>query len=347
MVHRSAAILSICGSVAGTALLGLGSAYAHHGVGAQFDLDTVIELQGEVTEVLWRNPHVRFSIALEDDGGQEAVWEVEAQSVTMLRQKDITDVMIAVGDRVRLAGNPAHGGVEEVYVRHLLLADGRELMFADNEAPLWSDDVVGLTGPRFASEGVAADAERGIFKVWNRASGSRRVGNFDVATHPLTASSRAGIAAFDPLTDWPDKGECVLGRMPAIIFNPYPRELADDGDTIRFRFELYDTVRTIHMNPDTTPAAVASPLGFSTGHWEGDTLVVRTTNVVGGQFGRGIAMGDDAEFLERISASDDGSRLNYTITVTDPSAFLEPAEITHHWIYLPGSTVPTYGCLEG
>ena len=107
------------------------------------------------------------------------------------------------------------------------------------------------------------------------------------------------------------------------------------------------TANTHGKVQNTTPAAVASPLGFSTGHWEGDTLVVRTTNVVGGQFGRGIAMGDDAEFLERISASDDGSRLNYTITVTDPSAFLEPAEITHHWIYLPGSTVPTYGCLEG
>lgn len=322
-------------------------ALAHHGVGAQFDLAATIELQGEVRTVLWRNPHVRFTVAVTDEQGQEALWEVEAQSVSMLRQRDITDVLLRQGDRVRLAGNPSRQSATELYVTNLLLADGRELVFSEDARPRWGDEVLGLSGPRFAVDGVPADPERGIFKVWSRASGMPLLGDFSFANHPLTDTARAAQRAFDPLRDLPRRGDCIQAVMPAIVFNPYPRAFSDEGETIQMHIELYDTVRTIHMESAPAPDEPASPLGYSVGRWDGASLVVTTTKISSGSFGRGIGLSDSAEVLERVSPSDDGSRLDYTMKVTDPAAFLEPVEIRLHWIYIPRTTVAPYECVEG
>ena len=49
----------------------------------------------------------------------------------------------------------------------------------------------------------------------------------------------------------------------------------------------------------------------------------------------------------KATPSADGSRLNYQMTVTDPAAFLEPAELELYWIYVPGVTVEPYECAEG
>ena len=122
---------------------------AHHGVGAQFDLSQTIELQGEIKELLWRNPHVRFTLGVVDASGDEALWVVEAQSITGLRQRDITQVLFDVGDQITLAGNPAHGGKTEIYATNALLPDGREVLFAQTVEPRWSDLAMGATGPRF------------------------------------------------------------------------------------------------------------------------------------------------------------------------------------------------------
>ena len=105
-----------CGRMVAAWLLFLPAvASAHHGIGAQFDLRTTIELEGEIRKVLWRNPHVRLTIGVTDSSGREALWEVEAQSVSMLRQKGISNVLLAVGDAVKLAGNPSRLSDTEIY----------------------------------------------------------------------------------------------------------------------------------------------------------------------------------------------------------------------------------------
>jgi hypothetical protein len=37
--------------------------HAHHSFNATFDPGKVIEIEGEVTRIIWRNPHVRFSVS--------------------------------------------------------------------------------------------------------------------------------------------------------------------------------------------------------------------------------------------------------------------------------------------
>jgi hypothetical protein len=323
-------------------------ASAHHGIGAQFDLSQTIELVGEVRQLIWRNPHVRITVAVADDNDREALWVVEAQSVSMLRSRDISEVLLAVGDSITLAGNPARGGKTEIYVTNVLLPDGREVIFFQRAEPRWNDQVLGKTGPRFATSGDSSEPSLGLFRVWSNAPGQGLLSNFNFDTHPLTNTARTAADSYDRLTDNLATGECAPKGMPTIIGNPYPRDFIDQGDTIVMRLEEYDTARTIHL-ASVPPEAMlpASQVGYSVGRWDNGTLVVTTMNVSDGIFYRNIPLSEDLEMVERFTPSADGSRLNYQMTVTDPAAFLEPAELELYWIYVPGVTVEPYECAEG
>ena len=43
----------------------------HHSVSANFDTSTVVEASGVVTELSWRNPHVRFQLTEENADGTQ------------------------------------------------------------------------------------------------------------------------------------------------------------------------------------------------------------------------------------------------------------------------------------
>ncbi len=318
---------------------------AHHGIGAQFDLSSSIELQGELERVLWRNPHVRLTLRVTNDAGGEEFWEVEAQSVSMLRQRDIVEVLLEEGDSISLVGNPAHGGATEIYVTNVLLPDGRELLFSQGAEPYWNDAALGTTGPRFVREGDGTAPELGLFRPWTGASPQAFYRGLPMESPPLTEQALASAQAYDPVTDNAGTGECTPKGMPGIMSNPYPREFVDQGDTIVMRLEEYDTVRTIHMT-ETAPGA-PSMLGHSVGRWDEDTLVVNTTHFGPQLFRQGIWLSEDLEIIERITPSADGSRLHYEATATDPAAFVEPIEFSAQWIYVPGVTVEPYDCIDG
>ena len=321
------------------------TALAHHGIGAQFDLSASVELQGELERVIWRNPHVRLTVRVPGDAGGVELWEVEAQSVSMLRQRDITEVLLEAGDTIRLAGNPAHGGATEIYLTNVLLPDGREVLFSQSAEPRWNHEAMGRTGPRFVSEGDASAPEFGLFRAWSPTLGPRIFSDISFDNPVLTEQARLAAEAYDPLIDNLATGECTPKSMPGIVGNPYPRDFVDQGETILLRFEEYDTVRTIHMG-DVAPG-MASILGHSVGEWADGTLVVTTTNFSVGTFRLGIQLSEELKVLERFTPGADGSRLNYQLTFTDPAAFVEPIELESYWIYIPGLTVEPYQCLEG
>ncbi len=162
---------------------------------------------------------------------------------------------------------------------------------------------------------------------------------------PLTASARAALDAFDPVADEPTR-DCAPKGMPFIMEQPYPVELIDEGDEIVFRMEEYDTVRRIAMVPGAEPGPTAARLGRSTGRWEEDTLVVETTDIDYPYFnGTGIPQGAESRIEERFSLNDDGSRLEYTMTITDPATFTAPVTVSKAWEWRPGEEVRPYECL--
>ena len=76
---------------------------AHHSRTAFFDQSRIVEVEGVITRVLWRHPHVRFWMQT-DEGVQ---WELESTPPSILEREGITRDLWAVGERVRVGGAPA------------------------------------------------------------------------------------------------------------------------------------------------------------------------------------------------------------------------------------------------
>lgn len=327
-----------------------GAAGAHHSFFGRFDTQRLVELEGEVTEVLWRNPHAYFNVVA--DG---VAWEIETSSLTVLKRMGIEAGTIRVGDRIRIAANPPTGDKKEMYARHVLLPDGRELLLNVGLAPRWTERsrAVGDESLLMARAGDPSRPELGIFRVWSHTRTIARLfpevtdPTVDINAYPLTPAARAQLAAFDRGTDNPT-ANCVPKGMPTIMEAPYPIEFVrQEGGHILLKLEEYDLDRAIYMDGPgvTRELPQPSPLGFSVGRWDGAALVVRTTRVSWPFFSQlGIRQSLGVEIVERFTPTVDGSRLDYEMTVTDPATFTRPVVLRQYWLWLPSVTLLPYQC---
>lgn len=323
--------------------------FGHHSVSTSFDTTAVVEIGGEITALSWRNPHVRFQVSVASEGGSTEIWDIEMTSLTDLRRAGLQGQLLNVGDVVRVAGNPGRSNRNALYGENLLLANGEEVVLETRAVPRWSGQVLGRGGPSGAGDSSAP--ELGIFRVWSTPNDQPLLlpeevePVFDYDRYPLTAFARAVVGAFDRVRDNP-VSNCVSKGMPTIMEQPYPMEFLRQGDDIIVRMEEYDAVRVIHMDPEAAPEdQPTSKLGYSTGRWEGDTLVVRTMRSNWPHFDMvGIPQTENSEMLERFTPSEDGSRLGYTLTVTDPATFTAPVTVGKFWVWYPEMTVEPFDC---
>jgi hypothetical protein len=326
-------------------------AAGHHSVAAWFDRDETQEVDGVVTEIKWENPHVRFFLRAPDAQGEDAIWEIETLSVAGISRWGITEDLLSVGDRVRVSGSGSRRGLNNIFVRNLLLPNGQELVFGGDA--IYSENSLRGRETLSATEGDGSQPELGIFRVWSTGGNAGQVfpeafdNDFDFSFYPLTDAAKSALEAFDYLEQDPTKN-CNPKGMTVIMEQPYPIQFIDEGDTIRMLIEEYDRVRTIHMRNVSAPESVApSPLGFSVGHMEGRDLVVTTTRVNSGTFDSvGIPLSLDARLEERFSPSEDGSTLSYTLVVHDPVNFTAPVETGKRFIYLPDASVQPFNCTQ-
>ena len=295
-----------------------------------------IEAEGVITEVAWVNPHVRFEMRGAGADGVDRLWQIESNSVSIVSRFGLTAEVVAEGTRVKVAGNGGRQADNVLWLTNMLLPSGEEILFGAGIEPRWSQQTIG----RDIRGAVTADSQNlGIFRVWTNATGPPV---FWGEPPPLTASAAAVRAAFNPLEDDPTQN-CAPKGMPYIMEQPYPIEVVRDGGDILLRMEEYDTVRRIKMSTTAPSGAGATLLGDSYGQWDGATLVVTTTNLGYRWFnGTGIPLGPGAAIAERFTLNDDGSRLDYTMTVTDLATFTAPVTLRKAWEWRPGEQVRPY-----
>ena len=323
------------------------AALAHHGPpnNVLFDMDNIVELEGPVTEVFWRNPHVR--VRLRDAAGE--IWEVESGPVTWLARLGWTADIVNVGDQVRVAGYVSRRHANEMALTNMLLPDGREFTGSSRPRPLRFSEQrleVERTVIDDATREEAVREADGIFRVWAWGVGEFGGGGMpDNAVEMLTESALAAREAFDLLTDEPVL-DCVQDGMPRAMFHPSVLEFTDGGSELTLQSHEHDIVRTIHMEPAPDPSTQpAGPLGFSVGAWEGETLVVTTTRVDWPLSDEaGTPQSPDVRLVERFTPTPDGSRLDYELTAWDPVNLTGPSVRTAHWMWVPGLAVLPYEC---
>lgn len=327
-------------------LLALGSALpsavaAHHAVGAFFDTSAPMTIEGVVASVRWQNPHALLTVESDSDVAGVQRWHVESGGPTLLRRLGVTADIAAVGDRVSVSGYPSRVDPREMIGVRIELADGRTLpMFPTLAARFGLQPQYGVHITQEAAEADSLSA-RGIFRVWTYGRTSDR----PVVEPEYTPQALAGQAGYDPLVDDPAL-RCIAAGMPLVMDNPFPIEFTDRGEEILLELELWDIQRTIHMTGSANGGDHrGTPLGFSTGRWEGNTLEVTTTDIDWAIFDdAGTPQGRQVQSVERFTLSDDEERLDYEVLVTDPATLQEPLVLRWHWDWVPGEALQAYGC---
>ena len=115
---------------------------------------------------------------------------------------------------------------------------------------------------------------------------------------------------------------CLLGfgstsgpPMLPVMYNNLKR-IVQTEDTVMILAEMNHDARIIRIDGEHEPDSVRKWMGDSIGHWEGDELVVRTTNF---RETTGLMLGsEDLRVEERFSRMDDAT-LRYRFTVEDPN----------------------------
>jgi hypothetical protein len=332
-------------------LLGLsvfaGFADAHHSQAGIFDSQKTIEIIGVIKSISWRNPHGQILLSVKDNKGVETVWDAETASVSILRNRGVDGSAVHIGDRVTLAGSPSLRNRPEILARSLLLPNGYEFTFGSAE-PYFPAGKAGRVIGNAKSDGDVASAKAkadGLFRVWSTIMSDPAAFPMFKGGYPLTEAGKAGLAKWNPRNNVLLK--CGTKGTPLIMISPLPMEFVKDGDKITMRLEEYDSVRTIHMNPKDVSPAAHTLFGYSRGRWDGKTLVVETDHIAAGYFDHlGAPQSDQIKTVERFIPNADYSRLDYTLTTTDPVNFTRTFELKRYFVWKPENTVHPYECLD-
>ena len=144
---------------------------------------------------------------------------------------------------------------------------------------------------------------------------------------------------------------CLMGfnSVPPFMPSMYNNnvQLFQNKDHVVIFNEMIHEARIVPIDGRARlPAEIEQWTGDSRGHWEGDTLVVETTNFTGKtQSFRGTGVSSDMHLIERFTrVSDD--QVNYTFTVNDLKAFEAPftVEVPMHKME---EELYEYACHEG
>ena len=78
---------------------------AHHSR-AMFDVDTFISVEGVVTKVEWRNPHMWITLDVPTPDGKTESWGFEGSGAASMVAAGISPQILKVGNRVKIIAHP-------------------------------------------------------------------------------------------------------------------------------------------------------------------------------------------------------------------------------------------------
>jgi len=168
------------------------------------------------------------------------------------------------------------------------------------------------------------------------------------ASEASGANGRPG--AFDGPELRPLAERCLLGfgstsgppTLPNYFYNNL-KQIVQTPTTIMILVEMVHDVRIIRMNAEHVPPTVRKWMGDSVGHWEGDTLVVDTTNFTNKTQFQGAS--EQLHVVERFTRVN-ANTLLYRFTVDDPQTWEKPWSGEYPW-NATDEHIYEYACHEG
>ena len=363
---------TVAGLAAAAAAIVAAGAAAHHPISAKFDSAKPMQLEGIVTAVDWRNPHVHLFVNV-TNGSEVANWAVELESPIILERSGWRRDSLQPGDAIKVDGIVARNGTRQIWGETVVQsATGRKVLFANDTpppapiskrpTPRWDDGTprlgaVDSTGGYWAYPTSTALVEQGVQVAMN-ADGLL-----------ANLADAAKVAPFQPwalalyryrqerhLQDDPMFLNCKPPGGVRYLQSSLGFQLVEDRKTGRvfvligsgnrnYRIMFLDgREQTGNVRGDDD-----NPLyyGRSTGRWEGDTLVIETKGFNEDFWftNGGLPHTDKLVLTERFSRPDFDT-LHYEVTVDDPGAYTRPWTASWDLRWVGGEILPAHFCQD-
>lgn len=207
----------------------------------------------------------------------------------------------------------------------------------------------------FPSRSVQAQVD--LVGEWSPRQALQNTNGMDIGDYtgiPINEAARFRAESYSP--DQVDLPENECRPIPAdmgyrVLASNF--ELWSDVDYETRQIIAYHTHLTWGANEETIwmdgrphPSEYAPHTfqGFSTGKWEGNTLVVTTDHLKEGYLTRGSGVFRSDRSVETRRITRYGNYLIMTFIIDDPAYFTEPYIITSHFVYNPAQVITPFPC---
>ena len=368
---RIAALLACTGAVL---LLASTTGIAHHAISAKFDDKKPTTLNGVVTLVDWRNPHVHVFMNVKDAKGGVLNWAVEIESPIDLETNGWSHDTVQPGDAITVRGILARNDSRQVWANSIVLsATGRQVLkftpkmptepLEKRPAPRWADKQPRL-GP--IPGGVQGYWAYPTTTVLQEAGVNVKMDQWgllaNIADAPKVAPMQPWALALYRnrqsrfLQDDPTYLNCKPPGGPRQFQLPYGVQFVEDRERQRI-FVLIGggnaNYRIIYLDGRSHAGQVGgdddNPLyyGRSVGKWNGDVLEVDTRGFNEDFWftNGGLVHTEQLKLLEKFSRPDFDT-LKYEVTIDDPSAYTRPWSTGWTLRWVAGEELPRHLCQE-
>ena len=249
-----------------------------------------------------------------------------------------------VNDTVTMLERPNRFGEKEVFSEQEAANYERDLVgrwkdrFGDLEltttgelSPEWQEHGTVVPGRRTS---LIVDPRDGKVPLRPEVRARVQARNLELEAHP--ADDPEARTLFERCLTAP-----VVPMMPP-VYN-HGLQIVQTRDHVLIFTEMIHDTRIVRINAAHLPPAIKLWLGDSIGRWEGDTLVVDTTNFTGKT--RWRQSGEGLHIVERFTP-ESSTQIRYDFSVEDPSAYTQIWS-GRLWITRSAGAIYEYACHEG
>jgi hypothetical protein len=345
---------------------------AHHSIVSKFDETRPTTVNGIVTNVDWRNPHVHVFVNV-TNGALAENWAVEFPSKIDLQKSGWNDDSVPPGTHVTVEGLLARDGSRQIWGNRMTVEGTNvALLTLDDLAPV--KPLVPRPAPHWPDgRPMLSNADGGQQGYWGFPTATTVVEEgSNVAISPdglLTNINDAGeVAPMQPwalelyklrqgrfLQDDPQFLNCKPPGGPRQFLSHFGVEFVEHRETERIFVNMGSgnhNFRILYLDGRNPIGQVGgdddNPLyyGRAVGGWQGDTLVVETTGfnedfwfTTGG-----LPHTNRMQLTERFTRPDQDT-LIYEVTIDDPGAYTRPWTATWELQWVEGE-LPFHLCQE-
>jgi len=311
-------------------------AFGHHS-DAALDVETVVMIEGTVTEFSLRNPHSYFVVETTTEAGEVAAWEVQLGSALSVSRRGWASETLPLGESVRVELSPARDGRPYGLFRSVE-KNGLPIAYTRSAPPATVVATSSLEGVWIVDrESLGPDYPDGLAQLMSRDLRLTEKGSIAAASFNQDSAENPALS-------------CVTKPTPGglIYTDMYPMEIEfGDEQIIMIRIQYFDQERTIYMDGrQHPPVNERTHEGHSIGWWEEDVLVVDTANFADDRspYQNGTPSGAQKHVVERYRLADDGTRLTLQFTLEDPEYLARTMMHSRDLLYSPHITMTPFNC---